>query len=191
MEPVFASDELFAASVEISAEYRKALDSPFCGLNSPDVISLESPLQAFDAPLPVQILSHGRDFNLPVLGVELFRPVFSCDCGQTFLKKRYLKDHQRVHSDERPYQCPQCMAAFKFKSHLNDHLRSHRDERRFHCNTGDKACGRSSTLKRHERSHTQVKPYVCQGCLKSFSQSGNLKVHMKSHCKGVPAPLNL
>merc|ERR1711981_782098 len=48
-----------------------------------------------------------------------------CDiCGYTSKRYADLRDHQRIHSDERPFQCTICLARFKQRQTLRNHRRN-------------------------------------------------------------------
>uniref|UniRef100_A0A8C3MI25 Uncharacterized protein n=1 Tax=Geospiza parvula TaxID=87175 RepID=A0A8C3MI25_GEOPR len=53
------------------------------------------------------------------------RPFVCPDCGKGFKHKFTLITHQRIHTGERPYECPQCGKSFTCSSHLTRHQRSH------------------------------------------------------------------
>ena len=45
-------------------------------------------------------------------------------CGYTSKRYADLRDHQRIHSDERPFQCNICLARFKQRQTLRNHRRN-------------------------------------------------------------------
>lgn len=52
--------------------------------------------------------------------------IFRCEfegCSSSFKTRSSLKDHQKVHSDERPYGCHYCTSAFKSSSNRSKHER--------------------------------------------------------------------
>ena len=78
-------------------------------------------------------------------------------CGYAATQRRYLKEHMRVHSGDRPYVCtwPGCNYASAGSGHVARHMRTH---------TGDR-------------------PYKCkvEGCGYAASQSGHLQTHILVH----------
>uniref|UniRef100_A0ACD5WS05 Uncharacterized protein n=1 Tax=Avena sativa TaxID=4498 RepID=A0ACD5WS05_AVESA len=78
-------------------------------------------------------------------------------CGKRFGSHKYLKRHQCVHSDERPFKCPWdgCGVTFKWLWAQTEHVRVHTGERPYKCSAPE--CGQSfryvSDYSRHRRKY--------------------------------------
>lgn len=46
-------------------------------------------------------------------------------CTKTFISRRHLRVHFRIHSNERPYKCEVCEKAFIQYSSLKSHMKLH------------------------------------------------------------------
>lgn len=107
------------------------------------------------------------------------------NCGKNFPNKTALVAHERVHSNERPFECKLCSEAFKQKQHLNQHMSL--NHARFRCSIGkcSKYFFEYDVLTEHESNHTDHKPGVfqCKDCLKSFDHCKNLIIHVENHRK--------
>lgn len=104
-------------------------------------------------------------------------------CEKIFKSKKSLKEHTRIHNDEKPYSCAvsACGRAFTQYSSLQKHNRTHNGERPYICDLCNQSFTQLSNLKRHERVHNKERPYVCESCSKSYANFSNLKQHQQTH----------
>ncbi|XP_038221365.1 zinc finger protein 14-like [Zerene cesonia] len=143
------------------------------------------------------------------LGYKYDKNIVCESCGKHCTSTAALQYHQRRHSGERPYACPQCAARFRCREHARIHYRTHSGERPYSCpvwcreharihyrtHSGERpyscpVCGKAFTqkpaLNRHYAIHTGSKPFECQYCAKTFSQSSSLKAHVKTVHLKIP-----
>lgn len=106
---------------------------------------------------------------------------FKCQfagCRYSCLYQHQLLEHQKVHSDDKPWACDQCDYTAKSKWTFKKHYRKHTKERPFKCPHCDYASGLSSNLTRHLRIHTGSKPFKCPYCSYSCNNHENLRKHV-------------
>ena len=102
-------------------------------------------------------------------------------CPKEFKKTSNLREHERVHTGDRPFKCDVCEKSFTQSGSLRAHKRTHTGDRPFKCDVCEKSFSHSGSLRDHERIHTGDRPFKCDVCGKSFTQSSNLCVHTRIH----------
>ncbi|KAH3685914.1 hypothetical protein WICPIJ_003103 [Wickerhamomyces pijperi] len=109
--------------------------------------------------------------------------IYTCDyegCSKVYAKPSLLTQHQRVHSETRPFSCALCDSAFFRESHLKVHMISHSSEKPFKCSTCGKGTNTAQHLKRHEVTHTKSFHCEYEGCGESFYKHQQLRHHKLS-----------
>uniref|UniRef100_A0A673C822 C2H2-type domain-containing protein n=1 Tax=Sphaeramia orbicularis TaxID=375764 RepID=A0A673C822_9TELE len=120
--------------------------------------------------------THSHTPKCSVCSKLLEKPHICHHCGKAF---RNLQGHLRIHSGEKPYQCPQCPQSFSQKPELRRHLLSHGGGG-FLCSYCGKALRDPHTLRAHEGLHTGERPHSCHICGKGYILATKLRRHMRS-----------
>ena len=68
----------------------------------------------------------------------------------------YLKVHNLVHTEEKPYKCDQCEMAIRVKGTLVQHYRRHTNERPYQCDVCNKTFSLRTGLQSHYQIHTGI-----------------------------------
>ena len=113
---------------------------------------------------------------------------YKCDqCGKIARDKHRLKDHMKIHSDEREFACEQCTKRFKGIRALREHIKAHDGIFDKECPDCDMKFVSSTALQSHIiRKHTPGYSFSCDQCGKEFRMKGQLKNHMTLHTGEKP-----
>lgn len=109
---------------------------------------------------------------------------FVCDiCGEQYKKRRYLENHRRIHTGERPFICEHegCGKAFRSRDGLDQHKWCHKNQH-FLCDFCGRKFKKPSFLRNHRRTHTVDWRYPCIYCPEKFRSLRPFKQHLaKDH----------
>ncbi|XP_013365168.1 PREDICTED: zinc finger protein 275 isoform X2 [Chinchilla lanigera] len=137
---------------------------------------------------------------------------FACKaCGDTFRLKVLLVQHQRVHSEEKGWECGDCRKVFRGAAEFNEHRKSHvateprpgpswaleeavaekreqleKETMPFECEECGKRFKKNAGLSQHLRVHSREKPFDCEECGRSFTAHTLLFRHQKLHIAEKP-----
>ena len=115
-------------------------------------------------------------------------------CGQSFLCRGLLMEHEKTHSKERNYKCDICGKTFKSHNNVLTHKRNvHvKTENLFRCDICNTIIKSSGAFKRHKRMHLTQPVHQCENCGKGYNRKDMLNQHLLN-CKkfaGKPSHLN-
>lgn len=96
-----------------------------------------------------------------------------------------LIEHQKMQSDEKPYECTECRKAFNRKDKAvvpeNPHWRE-----AYVCSEGGKTFSHKYKLVKHQKIHSGEKAHECSRCGKSFLDDSTHIIHQRVHTRERP-----
>ncbi|XP_021932314.1 zinc finger protein 426-like isoform X2 [Zootermopsis nevadensis] len=98
-------------------------------------------------------------------------------CGKTFMKRKYLLAHVRIHTDERCHKCKVCGKAFRLRYALKRHFLTHKK-----CQVCHKTF---RSLKIHALTHLENQSQECKICNKTFASLRALQTHVRTHTNQI------
>ncbi|KAH8306521.1 hypothetical protein KR018_005894 [Drosophila ironensis] len=109
-------------------------------------------------------------------------------CGRRYKTRHELKRHQTKHATERTVPCPHadCGKCFFTVRHMRNHCKVHTEQKNFVCESCGYSCRNKETLRVHIRSHTGERPFGCLVCDKRFPSHSGLREHMAMHSTERP-----
>ncbi|XP_003426630.1 zinc finger protein 525-like [Nasonia vitripennis] len=102
-----------------------------------------------------------------------------CACGKSFAQKRYLRYHQRSHSERNKYACRICTRKYSRHDNLTRHNIFHTNPDKFPCNSCERTFARKDLLNKHLKCHENKYKFHCDLCQKYFKGPITLENHMK------------
>ncbi|XP_067635457.1 zinc finger protein 721-like [Eurosta solidaginis] len=107
---------------------------------------------------------------------------YPCDiCGKHFKTTWDIKQHKRIHSDEKPHKCDFCGKRFVRTTSLSHHMRTHTGEKPYTCKYCDRCFTTKDRLNKHLRVHLGDNIHRCECCPLAFRLASELWLHSTTH----------
>lgn len=133
-------------------------------------------------------------------------------CDKSFYDLSSLRIHQRSHTDERPYACPNCPQRFRTSNAKKTHMKTHLLNKEFECHICFQGLTTKHSLQMHLKRHEvaekmnpnsslydpnfkanvrqkvvkkmEEKRFACSYCSRKFTTTRGMYAHQRSVCEG-------
>ncbi|XP_055685112.1 zinc finger protein 195-like [Lutzomyia longipalpis] len=103
---------------------------------------------------------------------------YKCRYCPTKKVMKFIELHERIHTEERPFECEFCLMKFKTSKAQAKHELLHKDAPKYPCEVCGKSFTTSSNCRIHQRIHTGETPFGCPTCPKRFYDKKMCKKHV-------------
>lgn len=132
-----------------------------------------------------------EDNGEPII-IDDGKPFHCTDCGEGFLNKGVLKQHEITHRTLKPpnpmsNKCKYCGKIFAHRAFLKAHKKIHAElvsQMLFSCSKCKRRFHKQSTLQKHIQKHLTSRKYPCPVCGEEFEMKSSLHLHIKKHPRG-------
>ncbi|XP_058061734.1 zinc finger imprinted 3-like [Anopheles bellator] len=98
-------------------------------------------------------------------------------CTRNFQNLKTLRQHLRVHLDQKRFVCRHCCKSFFYRHHMLTHEVTHSDDRSFSCDQCPKSFATKNRLNWHKKMHEPYAAFQCDECPKRFRVNHRLTLH--------------
>uniref|UniRef100_A0A1Q3G1A1 Putative c2h2-type zn-finger protein n=1 Tax=Culex tarsalis TaxID=7177 RepID=A0A1Q3G1A1_CULTA len=108
-------------------------------------------------------------------------PQFTCEiCDKSFAFANLLREHEKLHTGEKPFQCEWCDKTFRRIFSYKEHIAVHEGVTSYDCQLCGKGFTRPRYLTAHMLTHSEERNYVCSICSNRYKTNGELTKHVRS-----------
>lgn len=106
---------------------------------------------------------------------------YECDmCDKKFAFANQLKQHETIHTGEKPFQCEICSKPFRRLFSFKEHMAIHEGEQKYECAICGKTFARPRYLAAHVATHSTKRPFECTMCGSNYKTNGELTKHIRA-----------